>query len=238
VENAESQSAAGTATCSLDAHPATGAIAGGGLKETRPAVAILSEGATGARGDRMDRDLIIRAQGGDQAAFEHIAAASLPRLWTIARRVTDDHDVAEDAVQDCLVRAWRDLRALRDPDRFEAWLYRLLVHACRDRLKADRRRPVAVLESVPEPVDRSDPIGAIEARDQLERGFDRLSVDHRAALVLHHLVGLRVREIARILGIPEGTVESRLHYATRALRTELEADRRLVSAPTIGGERR
>jgi RNA polymerase sigma-70 factor (ECF subfamily) len=187
----------------------------------------------------MDRELIVRAQHGDQAAFEDLAAASLPRLWTIARRVTDDHDLAEDAVQDCLVRAWRDLRALRDPDRFEAWLYRLLVHACRDRLRMARRRQVTVLDSIPDPVDHSDPIGAVDARDQLQRGFDRLSVDHRAALVLHHLVGLRAREIAGILGVPEGTVVSRLHYATRALRSALEADRRVVALPAaIGGEPR
>jgi RNA polymerase sigma-70 factor (ECF subfamily) len=187
----------------------------------------------------MDSQLVVQAQHGDQAAFERLAAASLPRLWTIARRITDDHDAAEDAVQDCLVRAWRDLRALRDPDRFEAWLYRLLVHACRDRARSARRRPVAVLERIPEPVDRSDPIADVEARDQLARGFDRLSVDHRAALVLHHVLGLRAREIAATLGIPEGTVVSRLHYASRALRTALEADLRPAPAPaTIGGEPR
>lgn len=183
----------------------------------------------------MDRALVERAQHGDQAAFERLATDALPRLWTIARRVTGDHHAAEDAVQDCLVRAWRDLRALRDPARFDAWLYRLLVNTCRDRVRAVRRFPVATLEAAGEAVDRGDAIADVATRDQLQRGFDRLSVDHRAALVLHHVLGLRTREIATIVGVPEGTIVSRLHYAAKAMRTELEADLRLVPAAIGAG---
>ena len=178
----------------------------------------------------MDRALVERAQHGDHTAFEALATRSLPRLWSVARRVVGNHHEAEDAVQDCLVRAWRDLRVLRDPDRFEAWLYRLLINACRDRGRVARRPQVVELGDVPEISDQADPIAAIERRDQVSRGFARLSTEHRAALVLHHYVGFRAREIADVLGVPEGTIVSRLHYASRAMRTELEADMRLTPA--------
>ena len=185
----------------------------------------------------MDRALVERAQHGDHSAFEALATTSLPRLWSVARRVVGNHHEAEDAVQDCLVRAWRDLRVLRDPDRFEAWLYRLLINACRDRGRVAQRARVVELEGVAELSDQADPIAEIERRDQVRRGFARLSPEHRAALVLHHYAGFRAREIAGILGIPEGTVVSRLHYAARAMRTELEADLRLVPAAIRSDER-
>jgi RNA polymerase sigma-70 factor (ECF subfamily) len=184
----------------------------------------------------MDRALVDRAQHGDQAAFEALATAALPRLWSIARRVLGDHDAADDAVQDALVRAWRDLRSLREPDRFEAWLYRLLINACRDRRRATRRVFVAPLDDVADLATTTDEIADADLRDELSRAFHGLSIEHRAALVLHHYLGLRAREIAGILGIPEGTVVSRLHYASVAMRSELEAGLRLTPA-TATGER-
>lgn len=185
----------------------------------------------------MDRVMVQRAQHGDHEAFDRLVTAAFPKLWSVARRVAGDHHTAEDAVQECLLHAWRDLRALRDPDRFEAWLYRLLVNACRDAGRASRRRKVEVVGATIDATDRRRDIDGVEIQDQLSRGFARLSVEHRAALVLHHYHGLTAREIADLLGVPEGTITSRLHYAIRAMRSALEADLRLRPS-TTGSENR
>ena len=181
----------------------------------------------------MGEELVRAAQGGDQAAFERLASASVDRLYAIAYRVLRDRAAAEDAVQDCLIRAWRDLRALRDPARWDAWLYRLLLHACRDEQRRSMRRPVTIDSPVVEPVAQSDEVGDVDRRDELERGFQRLSVEHRMALALHFFGGLRPAEVALALGVPEGTIASRIHYGTRALRAVLDADTRL--APRAAG---
>jgi RNA polymerase sigma-70 factor (ECF subfamily) len=177
----------------------------------------------------MTRDVVERAQRGDHEAFATLARASIDRLYAIARRVLRDDAAAEDAVQECLVRAWRDLRALRDPDRVDAWLYRLLLHACRDEQRRMRRRPMLVEIAPMDAASGRDDPGDVERRDQIERGFRALTVEHRMALALHHYLGLRPAEIAQALGIAEGTATSRIHYGTRALRAALAAD--LVLAP-------
>jgi RNA polymerase sigma-70 factor (ECF subfamily) len=174
----------------------------------------------------MQGDLVRRAQRGEVEAFEVLATAAYDRLYAVARRILRDGDRAEDAVQECLVRAWRGLRGLRDPDRFEAWLHRLLVNACYEESRRGRSR---TLEVHVLPLDRpagSDIAADLADRDQLERGFRRLPVEQRAVLVLHHYLGLQTSEIAATLGIPEGTARSRLHYATLAMRAVLEADAR------------
>jgi RNA polymerase sigma-70 factor (ECF subfamily) len=182
----------------------------------------------------MQRDLVERARAGDHDAFEALTAAAFDRLYAVARRILRDRDRCDDAVQECLVRAWRDIRALRDPERFDAWLYRLLINACRDEDRRERRRgpEIRVL-----PLDRAAPGDAaseLADRDQLERGFRRLNVEQRVVLVLHHYLGMRAPEIADTLGVPVGTVHSRLHYATTALRAVLEADARV---PMVAGGR-
>jgi RNA polymerase sigma-70 factor (ECF subfamily) len=145
-------------------------------------------------------------------------------LYAIARRILRDGYVADDAVQDALIRAWSELRGLRDPGAFDAWLQRLLVNACHDHARRSRRRTfvTSVL-----PMDREEPrddIAQVADRDELERAFLKLSVEHRAVLVLTHYVGLPAHEIARILQIPPGTVASRLHYGARAMRAALGRD--------------
>ena len=148
------------------------------------------------------------------------------RLFAIAHRILRDVDRAEDALQDALVIAWRDLKGLRDPDRFDAWLHRLLVHSCLTHATRERRR-VANLRVLP--VDGPagpDDLSSIADRDQLERGFRRLPPEQRAILVLHHYLGYAPSEIAETLGIPPGTARSRLHHAHRAMRAALEADAR------------
>jgi RNA polymerase sigma factor (sigma-70 family) len=176
----------------------------------------------------MDRDLVILAMGGDHDAFTRLASASIGRLFSIARLILRETELAEDAVQETLVAAWRDMSALRDPDRFEAWLHRLLVRACYR--EARRSRRVLRLDIHVTPIDVSEPdeTGAIADRDQLERGFRRLGPDQRAIIVLHFFSGLPLTAVAGILGIPVGTVKSRLHRATQTMRSDLEAEARSV----------
>lgn len=175
----------------------------------------------------MDRHLVERAMAGDHDAFAELARASIGRLYAIAQLILRDHAQAEEATQEALVAAWRDLAALRDPDRFEAWVYRLLVRACHREARRARRWPtidVAVRGIEPVEPDGSVVLGD---RDQLERGFRRLDPDQRAVIVLHFYVGLPLTEVAGVLRIPEGTAKSRLHRATRSLRAALEADARV-----------
>jgi RNA polymerase sigma-70 factor, ECF subfamily len=166
-------------------------------------------------------DLVERAQRGDHEAFDALATAAYHRLYAIARRILRDGYAAEDAVQDALVKAWREIQGLRDPGAFDAWLHRLLVNACNDHARRTRRRPV---ELPALPIDRIEPrddLAQLADRDELERAFLELSVEHRAVLVLTHYVGLPANEVSRILGIPPGTVASRLHYGARAMRAAL-----------------
>ena len=169
----------------------------------------------------MRSDLVERAQQGDGEAFEQLIRPAYDRLFATAHRILRQREAAEDAVQDAIVRCWRDIRGLRDPDRFEAWLYRILVNASRDHARRARR---ALHDSgVLPPGLRAggDDYAALAQHDALERAFLTLSADHRVVLVLAHYVGYSAPEIATILGVPTGTVYSRLHYATRAMRDAL-----------------
>lgn len=176
----------------------------------------------------MRRDLVEAATRGDHDAFEALATSAADRLYAVARLILRSTDLAEDAVQEALVRAWQQLPSLRDPERFDAWLYRLVVNACADQGRQLRRWSTVVRAL---PMDRpvGDDTGTVDDRDQLERAFTRLKPDQRAVVVLHHHSGFSAAEIARILGIPEGTARSRLHYATEAMRAALQADARHVS---------
>ena len=185
------------------------------------------------RDGAVDRDLVELARHGDREAFEILARSYGDRLFGMAKRILHDLDRAEDAVQQTLVIAWRELPRLRDPDRFEAWLQRLLVHTC---YAEARRRRVWSVNVRALPVDgpaAADTTADVADRDELERGFRRLSPEQRALLVLHHYLGYAPTEIAETLGIPAGTARSRLHYAHRAMRAALEAEARLGSA--VGG---
>ena len=181
----------------------------------------------------MDEDLVIRAQRGDKEAFGLLAAQVADRFLAVARRILRDIDLAEDATQQALLAAWQDLPRLRDPGRFEAWSYRLLVHACYAEGRKDRRwAPNLRILPADEPIARED-LSSVIDRDQLERGFRRLSVEHRAVVVLYHYLDMPLDEIARILEIPTGTAHSRLHHAMRALRAALDADARSVAKEAV-----
>jgi RNA polymerase sigma-70 factor (ECF subfamily) len=173
----------------------------------------------------VQRDVVEAARGGDHEAFEALAMAAGDRLYAIATLILRDRQRAEDAVQEALIHAWRELPGLRDPDRFDAWLHRLIVNACADEGRRQRRWSTEIRMIRSEPTT-DDGASSLADRDQLERGFRRLKPEQRTVVVLHLYVGLPVPEIAVTLGIPAGTVKSRLHYATASLRAALEADAR------------
>ena len=182
----------------------------------------------------MDTELVRRAQRGDEQAFASLSVAAGDRLHAVAHRILRDIDLAEDATQQALLDIWRDLPDLRDPARFDAWSYRLLVRACYAEGRRSRRAtPNLHLLPADEPTE-AEGASVVANRDQLERGFRRLSIDHRTVVVLHHYLDLTVDEIAETLGVPPGTVRSRLHHAMRGLRAALEADARPVPREAAG----
>jgi RNA polymerase sigma factor (sigma-70 family) len=174
----------------------------------------------------MYRALVEQAKRGDAEAFDALARAVGDRCMAIACRILRDADLADDAVQSALIAAWRDLRALRDPDRFEPWLHRILTRECYAEARR-RRRWSADLRVLRDdgPRDAQDVL-TVNDRDEIERAFRRLTLEQRAVLVFHHYAGLPLTEVAERVGAPVGTVKSRLYYATAALRASLEADSR------------
>lgn len=169
--------------------------------------------------------VVERAQQGDREAYEQLARQVAQRLYPVAFRILRDRDLADDALQNALVAIWRELPKLRDPDKFDAWSYRLLVRFCTDELR--RRRhiggDVADIALRDPQADRQDDVAD---RDELERAFKRLSPEHRAVVVLTYYRGLSGAEAAAALGVSPGTVASRLHYALRSMRAAVEADSR------------
>jgi RNA polymerase sigma factor (sigma-70 family) len=177
----------------------------------------------------VQRALVDQAKGGDREAFDALARTVGDRCMAIAFRILRDADRADDAVQAALIMAWRELRTLRDPDRFEPWLHRILTNECYAEARRRRRWSTQVrLLPTPGQLDSGE-ISAINDRDQLDRAFRRLTIEQRSVLVFHHYVGLPLTEVADRLGIPLGTAKSRLHHATSALRASLEADARSPS---------
>jgi RNA polymerase sigma-70 factor (ECF subfamily) len=179
----------------------------------------------------MQRDLVIRAKAGDHEAFSELTRTVIQRLYAVARLILHDAARAEDATQEALLTCWRDLSALRDPDRFDAWLHRLLVRECYRAARSERRR--IEVEGRVRPILQVDDPGQLNAtRDELRRGFGRLTVELRTALVLHHYLGYSFPEIAELLSIPAGTAKSRVHRATQLMRGALVADATTASTAT------
>ena len=171
------------------------------------------------------RQLVEQAQGGDHDAFAALAGAAVARLDAAARLILRDQELARDAVQETLVRCWRDLPALRDAERFDAWLHRLLVNACLDLVRRRRRRAVEV-ELIPlHSPTAADFSGGVVDRDLLDRALRALEPDWRAIVVLHYYLGMPLPEVATILGIPLGTAKSRLHRSIGVLRSSMTADK-------------
>jgi RNA polymerase sigma factor (sigma-70 family) len=174
--------------------------------------------------------LVHRAREGDEEAFTQLVDLKGDRCYAVAFRILRDVDRAKDAVQQAFLLAWRELPRLRDPERFEVWLYRLLVNACYEEARRHRRWTTRVRALPMEGPAGPDPIVSIDDRDALERAFERLSPDHRAVFVMHHYAGLPLAAIADVVGVPVGTVKSRLHHSIRNLRAALEIDAEVALA--------
>ena len=174
----------------------------------------------------MQRELVVRARKGDHDAFTALAAAAIPRLDTAAWLILRDPEQAKDAVQDALVRAWRDLPTLRDPDRFDPWLRRLLVRACVDEARRTRRHRVDIEFIDMHQATVAGPEPTVVDRDELARGFVLLGPEERALIVLRFYLDLSLPDAAAALGIPLGTAKSRVHRGLRQLRAALDADSR------------
>ena len=180
----------------------------------------------------MDKQLVTRAQHGDEAAFAMLAVDVGPRFHAVAYRILRDVALAEDAVQQALIETWQDLPQLRDPARFEAWAYRVLVRVCYAQAKRARRRLVEVELPATELPAAHDAYAAVIDREQLEHAFERLRVEQRAVVVLHHYLGMPVKDVAEAVGAPVETVRSRLKRALAVLRGALEADARTTDHPS------
>jgi RNA polymerase sigma-70 factor, ECF subfamily len=173
--------------------------------------------------------LVERARSGDDVAFSDLVGQTGDRSFAVAYRILRDVERAQDAVQQAYLLAWRDLPALRDPERFDVWLHRLLVNACYEEHRRNRRWSTHVRALPEEDPGTPDSTISVAERDQIERAFRRLSPEHRAVFVLHHHVGMPMATVADVVGVPLGTAKSRLHYATRLLQAAIAADDRLES---------
>ena len=174
--------------------------------------------------------LVEQAREGDEMAFTQLVDLDGDRCYAIAYRILRDVERAQDAVQQAFLLAWRELPRLRDPERFSPWLQRLLVNACYEEHRR-RQRWTSRIRAMPVdgPVS-SDPTVSVDDRDALDRAFLRLTAEHRAVFVLHHHAGLPLSDIAEIVGVPLGTVKSRLHHAIRSLRAAIVADSQVDSS--------
>jgi RNA polymerase sigma-70 factor (ECF subfamily) len=177
----------------------------------------------------MERRLVELAMRGDEEAFDMLIGRIGDSLHSVARRILRDTTLAQDATQEALLDAWRNLPRLRDPDRFEAWVYRLLVNACHAEARRERRhRGELRLLPYDDPIV-PDSASRVAIQDQLDRAFRQLSVEHRTVVVLVHYLGQTPTEAAETMGTPVGTARSRLHYALAHLRSAIEADARVSS---------
>jgi RNA polymerase sigma-70 factor (ECF subfamily) len=183
------------------------------------------------------RELVDRAGRGDQDAFATLVGARIARLDAAARLILHDPELARDAVQEALVGAWRDLPGLRDPDRFDAWIHRITVRSCLTILRRRRRRVIEVELTPMTDIQGGGDFGSfIVDRDQLERALRHLDPNWRAVVVVHFFLGLPLPETAEVLGIPLGTVKSRLHRSLAAMRAELQIDPRTEALELPGGQ--
>jgi len=172
---------------------------------------------------RMKRELVRRAIEGDHDAFSSLVDASVDRLYAVATLILRDSDRGQDAVQEALMSAWKDIRALRDPDAWDAWLHRITVWACYRAAKQERKRKTVELKVVSDPhrADVPDSAMALANRDLIERQLNDLPIEHRAVIVLRFYLDLPLDEVGDILDIPVGTVKSRLHRALASLRESM-----------------
>ena len=182
------------------------------------------------------RDLVERAKQGDHDAFATLAGDAVARLDAAARLILRDPELARDAVQEATLRAWKNLRGLRDPDRFDAWLRRLIVHACIDIMRRRRHRAIEVDLTPIDVATGGDFTSTIADRDQVDEALRHLDPEWRAVVVMHYFLGMPIPEVASALGIPLGTAKSRLHRSILAMRVAVETDEVSVTPSIPGGQ--
>lgn len=174
-----------------------------------------------------------QAQRGDREAFAALTAGPTKRLYAAARLILRDDEAAADAVQDTLVRAWVDLKGLRDATLFDAWLHRVLVRVCHRAASRSRGRVVRELLAVGQSTPVTHDVQVeLAARDELERGLRHLTHDQRTVLVVRYYLDLPLAQCAQVLDLPLGTVQSRINRALDALRAVLDADGRPIALAT------
>ena len=182
------------------------------------------------------RELVERARRGDHDAFAELVDPALARLDAASRLILRDPELARDAVQEGLIRAWRDLPGLRDPGRFDAWLHRLTVNACLDLVRRRRRRAIEVEITPIDSPETKDHASVLADREVVDGALKRLDPGHRAVVALHYLLGMPLPEVAAALGIPVGTAKSRLHYSLVAMRMTVTAESEPTHTPVPGGQ--
>ena len=182
------------------------------------------------------RDLVDRAKQGDHDAFAMLAGDAIARLDAAARLILRDPELARDGVQDGFIRAWRTLPALRDPDRFDAWLRRLVVHSCIDIMRRRRHRAIEVELTPIDGPTGVDFTSAIADRDLVDEALRHLDPEWRAVVVMHYFLGMPLPEAASMLGVPLGTAKSRLHRSLLAMRLAVGADETPAVSSIPGGQ--
>jgi RNA polymerase sigma-70 factor, ECF subfamily len=171
--------------------------------------------------DLADRASLVAGEGSARAAaFTRLADEHLDKAYRLARTILRDEAAAQDATHDAFVQAWRKWETLRDPARFEPWFDRILVNTCRDRLRAPSWLATDISAEVA--LASGDHSGHMDDRAVLGAAIAALSPDHQVVVALRFYRDLAIEDIAGRLGIPTGTVQSRLHYALKRLHETLD----------------
>ena len=163
----------------------------------------------------------VRPTSARTEAFIRLADDHLDTAYRLARAILRDRDDAQDATHDAFVQAWRKWGTLRDPSRFRQWFERILVNICRDRLRSARSPLRDISEEL---AIADDGFSQSQDRDVLGAAIAVLSPEHRVVIALRYYRDLSVGQIAATLGVPEGTVNSRLHYALKHLHATVDAE--------------
>ncbi|HEY8484833.1 MAG TPA: RNA polymerase sigma factor [Longimicrobiales bacterium] len=180
----------------------------------------------GAQAEETDGEVVARVRAGDREAYRILVRRYQDMLYRYALRMTGSRDTAADLVQAAFVKAYAGIRHCREPDRFGAWVFRILANACKDHLRSRQNREVALEDSVPSSLRApSDPLLDLERselRGLLADALRRLSDQQREAFILKHVEGRPYEEIAKLLNVSVSALKMRVHRARELLKAVLE----------------